>query len=52
MAAKIAGCGTIIGVDIVPSRLALALELGATHIVNGRECDGRGGNQKNHERRR
>ena len=38
MAAKIAGCSTIIGVDIVPSRLDLALECGATDVINGREC--------------
>lgn len=37
MAAKIAGCGTIIACDVVPSRLELALELGATHTVNSRE---------------
>ena len=39
MAAKIAGCSTIIAVDVVPSRLELALELGATHAINGREVD-------------
>ena len=39
MAAKIAGCSTIIGVDVVPSRLQLAMEVGATHVVNGKECD-------------
>ena len=38
MAAKIAGCGTIIGVDAVPSRLELAKECGATHVINGKEC--------------
>ncbi len=38
MAAKIAGCSTIIGVDIVPSRLELALECGATDVINGKEC--------------
>lgn len=37
MAAKIAGCSRIIGVDVVPSRLELARELGATDTVNGRE---------------
>ena len=36
MAAKIAGCGTIIACDIVDSRLDLALELGATHTVNSK----------------
>lgn len=39
MAAKIAGCSKIIAVDVVPSRLELALEVGATHAVNGKECD-------------
>lgn len=34
MAAKIAGYGTIIACDIVPSRLQLALELGATHSID------------------
>lgn len=34
MAAKITGCTTIIAVDIQPSRLELALELGATHVIN------------------
>ena len=38
MAAKLSGCSTIIGVDIVPSRLDLALECGATHVINGKEC--------------
>jgi len=39
MAAKIAGCATIIAVDVQPARLALAKELGATHVINGREAD-------------
>lgn len=39
MAARIAGATTIIAVDVVPSRLALAMELGATHIVNSQETD-------------
>lgn len=39
MAAKIRGCSKIIAVDVVPSRLELALELGATHTVNGKEVD-------------
>lgn len=34
MAAKIAGCKTIIGMDRVAGRLELARELGATHVVN------------------
>ncbi|MFZ5799655.1 MAG: NAD(P)-dependent alcohol dehydrogenase [Thermodesulfobacteriota bacterium] len=38
MAARIIGAGPIIGVDIVPGRLALALELGAGHAIDsGRE---------------
>lgn len=39
MAARVAGATTIIAVDVVPERLALALELGATHAFNSRECD-------------
>ncbi len=39
MAAKIAGCSKIIGVDVVPSRLELAKELGATDVVNGKQCN-------------
>ena len=39
MAAAIAGCSTIIGVDIDSSRLALAQELGATHVINSLETD-------------
>jgi aryl-alcohol dehydrogenase len=34
MAAKIAGCGKIIGVDKKLSRLDMAMELGATHVVD------------------
>ena len=34
MAAKISGCSTIIAVDMFESRLQLAKELGATHVVN------------------
>ena len=34
MAAKLAGCSTIIACDVVESRLTLALELGATHTVH------------------
>ncbi len=37
MAAVIAGCETIIACDVVPERLRLAKELGATHTLNGRE---------------
>ncbi|MGX1186450.1 aryl-alcohol dehydrogenase [Pseudomonas sp. F-14 TE3623] len=39
LAAKVAGASTIIAVDVVPSRLELARELGATHTVNSREVD-------------
>ncbi|BAK46453.1 Zn-dependent alcohol dehydrogenase, class III [Clostridium sp. SY8519] len=39
MAAKIAGCTTIIACDVVPSRLDLAMELGATHTINSREVE-------------
>lgn len=36
MAAKIAGADPIIAVDVHDSRLALARELGATHVINGK----------------
>jgi aryl-alcohol dehydrogenase len=36
MAAVVAGCTAIIGVDVNPARLALARELGATHVIDGR----------------
>ena len=39
MAAVASGVGTIIAVDIVEERLALAKELGATHAINGRDED-------------
>lgn len=39
MAARAAGATTIISVDVVPARLALAMELGATHTINSRETD-------------
>lgn len=39
MAAKIAGCSTIVAVDLHDSRLALARELGATHTFNARSAD-------------
>ncbi|MFT0545896.1 NAD(P)-dependent alcohol dehydrogenase [Allopusillimonas ginsengisoli] len=39
MAAKIVGCQHIIAVDVHASRLALAKELGATHVFNGKEVD-------------
>ena len=34
MAAKIVGCATIIAIDLNAERLALAKELGATHVLN------------------
>jgi len=39
MAARIAGAAPIIGVDIIPRRLKLALELGATHVIDSRRED-------------
>ncbi len=39
MAARIAGAEPIIGVDINPARLKLALELGATKVINSRDED-------------
>lgn len=39
MAARIMGCTKVIAVDIVPSRLELAKELGATDIINSAEED-------------
>lgn len=36
MAARVAGATTIVAVDVNPSRLDLALELGATHVVNSK----------------
>ncbi|MCD7099269.1 NAD(P)-dependent alcohol dehydrogenase [Stenotrophomonas sp. MMGLT7] len=39
MAARVTGAATIIAIDVVPSRLELARELGATHTINSREVD-------------
>lgn len=39
LAAKACGCTTIIAVDVFDSKLALAQELGATHIINGKNVD-------------
>lgn len=39
MAGAIAGCATIVAVDLRPARLGLARELGATHVVNAGEED-------------
>lgn len=35
MAARVAGCTTIVGIDINERRLDLARELGATHVIDG-----------------
>jgi aryl-alcohol dehydrogenase len=40
MAARVAGATTIIAVDLHPSRLDLARELGATHVIDGKAPDG------------
>ena len=37
MAARLAGCAQVIAVDILPTRLALALELGATQALDASE---------------
>jgi aryl-alcohol dehydrogenase len=39
MAAHIAGCTTIVAIDVREPRLELARELGATHAVDGAEMD-------------
>lgn len=39
MGAKLTGAKNIIAVDIIPERLELAKELGATHTINGKEVD-------------
>jgi aryl-alcohol dehydrogenase len=39
LAAVVAGCTTIVAVDVVPARLDAARELGATHTVDARETD-------------
>ena len=39
MAARIAGCDPVIAVDVFENRLALARELGATHVVDARRAD-------------
>jgi aryl-alcohol dehydrogenase len=36
MAAKIAGCTQIIGIDAIPKRLEMAQELGCTHVIHGK----------------
>jgi aryl-alcohol dehydrogenase len=39
MAAKAAGAAPIIAVDVLENRLALAKELGATHVINAAQTD-------------
>jgi aryl-alcohol dehydrogenase len=39
MAARVAGAGRIIAIDVKPSRLQMAAELGATDCVNGSQGD-------------
>lgn len=39
LAAKVCGASTIIAVDIVESRLELAKQLGATHVINSKTQD-------------
>jgi aryl-alcohol dehydrogenase len=39
MAAKLAGCDPIIAIDVFANRLALARELGATHVVDAGGAD-------------
>jgi aryl-alcohol dehydrogenase len=39
MAARLAGAATIVAMDMVPERCALALELGATHAIDARDED-------------
>ncbi|MDR2180866.1 MAG: NAD(P)-dependent alcohol dehydrogenase [Synergistaceae bacterium] len=39
MAARIAGCDPIVAVDRVPSRLELAMNVGATHCIDGKKTD-------------
>ena len=39
MASRLAGAAPIVGVDLRPKRLQLALKLGATHVINNRRHD-------------
>lgn len=39
MAARMVGAHPVIGVDMTPSRLKLALELGASQVINSRKTD-------------
>ena len=39
LAAVVCGCTKIIAVDILPERLELAKQLGATHVINGKKAN-------------
>jgi aryl-alcohol dehydrogenase len=39
MAARVVGATTIVAIDIVPSRLGMAEELGATHAINSKQTN-------------
>jgi aryl-alcohol dehydrogenase len=39
MAARVSGCTTIIAVDLNEDRLKLALDLGATHTLSGKDSE-------------
>ncbi len=39
MAARVAGCTTIVGIDLHDRRLEIAMDLGATHVINGGRQD-------------
>ncbi|MDO8608097.1 MAG: NAD(P)-dependent alcohol dehydrogenase [Phaeospirillum sp.] len=39
MAARVVGATTIIAVDVVPDRLTMAMEVGATHVINPKTAD-------------
>lgn len=39
LAAKACGCTTIVAIDVFDSKLELAMSLGATHVINGRDKD-------------
>jgi aryl-alcohol dehydrogenase len=46
MAAKIAGCTTIIACDVIDSRLDMAVKLGATHVINSKNVESVAGEVK------
>jgi Zn-dependent alcohol dehydrogenase len=39
MGARLCGAGTIIGVDVLDSKLKAAVDFGATHVINSRKED-------------